>query len=243
MGLPNFCARRQRYCDWVVHLRQMGVDGVRDSCEAVISSKHCKPHTSIMKPLLTKFATAVMLATGMFALSHCGNGPVTRINAANVNPRQLAADSRAALNDLYFRNPAARTLGTSAKGILVFPSITKGGFIVGGLGGNGALIRNDGTIRDFYQTAGLSYGIQVGIQRYGYALFLMDDSAFKNLNRADGWEVGGSPSLVIVDEGIASSLTNATLNKSTYAFFFNPRGLMGGLGLQGSKITRIDPPR
>jgi lipid-binding SYLF domain-containing protein len=34
-----------------------------------------------------------------------------------------------------------------------------------------------------------------------------------------------------------------SLNKRTYAFFFNQRGLMGGLGLQGSKITRIDPPR
>ena len=59
----------------------------------------------------------------------------------------------------------------------------------------------------------------------------------------DYWEVGSSPSLVIVDEGMAASLTNATLNKSTYAFFFNQRGLMGGLGLQGSKITRIQPPR
>jgi lipid-binding SYLF domain-containing protein len=69
----------------------------------------------------------------------------------------------------------------------------------------------------------------------------MDNSAFNNINRADGWEVGSSPSLVIVDEGMASSLTTTTLNKSTYAFFFNQRGLMGGLGLQGSKITRIKP--
>ena len=170
-------------------------------------------------------------------------GPVTNLNAASVNPRQLAADSRAALNDLYRRNPAARKLGASAKGILVFPEITKGGFMVGGMGGNGALIRNDGTIRDFYQTAGASYGLQAGVQQYGYALFLMDDAAFRNINRSDGWEVGSSPSLVIVDEGMAASLTTTTLNNGTYAFFFNQRGLMGGLGLQGSKITRIHPPR
>jgi lipid-binding SYLF domain-containing protein len=194
-----------------------------------------------MQHLLTKLATAAILATGTFALSHCASGPTTNINAASVNPRQLATDSRAALNDLYRRNPAARKLGASAKGILVFPAITKGGFIVGGMGGNGALIRNDGSIRDFYQTAGLSYGLQAGIQKYGYALFLMDKSAFNNINRADGWEVGSSPSLVIVDEGMAGSLTTTTLNKSTYAFFFNQRGLMGGLGLQGSKITRIQP--
>ena len=194
-----------------------------------------------MKHTLTKLATITLIATGTLALSHCASGPVTKMNAASVNPRQLAADSRAALNNLYSSNPVARRLGTSAKGILVFPNITKGGFVVGGMGGNGALIRNDGTIRDFYETGGVSYGLQAGVQKYGYALFLMDDSAFNNLNRASGWEVGSSPSLVIVDEGMAGSLTTTTLNKSTYAFFFNQRGLMGGLSLQGSKITRIRP--
>jgi lipid-binding SYLF domain-containing protein len=196
-----------------------------------------------MKTTLTKIAAAAMFATGTLILSQCANDPVTNINAASVNPRQLAADSRASLKQLYARNPAARKLGTRAKGIIVFPEITKGGFMVGGMGGNGALIRNDGTIRDFYQTAGASYGLQAGIQKYGYALFLMDDSAFANLNRADGWEVGSSPSLVIVDEGMAASISTTTMNKSTYAFFFNQRGLMGGLGLQGSKITRIRPPQ
>lgn len=194
-----------------------------------------------MKPI-TSFFTALLLVTCSF-LTSCGNDPVTNLNAASVNPRQLAAESRSALGQLYARNTAARRMGPKAKGILVFPSIAKGGFMVGGMAGNGALIRPDGTIRDFYQTAGASYGLQAGIQKYGYALFLMDDSAFANLNRTDGWEIGSSPSLVVVDEGMSSSLTNTTLQKSTYAFFFNQRGLMGGLGLQGSKITRIQPPR
>ncbi len=196
-----------------------------------------------MKTALQKITAAALIASGSLVLSQCASGPVTNINSASVDARQLAADSRAALNDLYRRNPTARRLGSKALGILVFPEITKGGFMVGGMGGNGALIRPDGTIRDFYQTAGASYGLQAGIQQYGYALFLMDRDAFENLNRSNGWEVGGSPSLVVVDEGMATSLTTATLNKGTYAFFFNQRGLMGGLGLQGSKITRIHPPR
>lgn len=196
-----------------------------------------------MKHHIPTITSAILLLAGTLILSQCANDPVTNINAASVNPRQLAADSRAALKQLYAQNPAARKLGARAKGILVFPSITKGGFMVGGMGGNGALIRDDGTIRDFYQTAGASYGLQAGIQKFGYALFLMDSSAFANVNRADGWEVGSSPSLVVVDKGMATSLSTTTLNKNTYAFFFNQRGLMGGLGLQGSKITRIHPPR
>ena len=196
-----------------------------------------------MNSSLRNLATAAVLATSCLSLTQCGNDPVTNYNAANVNPRQLAAESRAALKKLYASNAAARRMGPKAKGILVFPNITKGGFMVGGMAGNGCLIRQDGTIRDFYQTAGASYGLQAGVQRYGYALFLMDDSAFRNLNRSAGWELGSSPSLVIVDEGMSASLSNATLQASTYAFFFDQRGLMGGLGLQGSKITRIQPPR
>ena len=196
-----------------------------------------------MNSTLRSITTATALIAGSLALSHCGNDPLTNLNAANTNPRELAAESRSALNELYRTNPAARALGAKAKGILVFPKIAKGGFMIGGMGGNGSLIRNDGTIRDFYQTAGLSYGFQAGVQEYGYALFLMDSSAFSNLNSTDGWEIGSSPSLVVVDEGMAASLSTATMNKGTYAFFFNQKGLMGGLGLQGSKITRIHPPR
>jgi lipid-binding SYLF domain-containing protein len=196
-----------------------------------------------MKLPFTRIATASLLLVGSLALSNCANGPVTNMNAASVNPTQLAADSRKALNHLYRTNPAARRLGASANAVLVFPEITKGGLMVGGMAGNGALIRSDGTIRDFYQTAGASYGLQAGIQKYGYALFLMDSAAIANINRSGGWEVGASPSLVIVDEGMTTSLSTTTVDAGTYAFFFNQRGLMGGLGLQGSKITRIDPLR
>lgn len=196
-----------------------------------------------MKSIRHHLASALLCAAPCLLLTHCGNDPITHYNAASVDARTLAGESRAALNRLYKQNPSARALGARAKGILVFPEITKGGLMVGGMAGNGALIRNDGTIRDFYQTAGASYGFQAGIQKYGYALFLMDHSAFANLNRAHGWELGSNPSLVVVDEGMAASLSTTTLNKSTYAFIFHPRGLMGGIGLQGSKITRIRPPR
>ena len=196
-----------------------------------------------MKSTIRRLATAAALVLSCTLFTHCASGPVTNLNAASVNPRELAAESRAALRKLYASNSAARRMGPKAKGILVFPNIAKGGLMLGGMAGNGSLIRPDGTIRDFYQTAGLSYGLQAGVQQYGYALFLMDDSAFANLNRSGGWELGSSPSLVIVDEGVSASLSTATLNASTYAFFFNQRGLMGGIGLQGSKITRIHPPR
>ena len=68
-------------------------------------------------------------------------------------------------------------------------------------------------------------------------------AALAYLNKSGGWELGTGPSIVVVDTGMAKSLTTITLRKDIYAFFFSQRGLMAGLGLQGSKITRITPPR
>lgn len=180
------------------------------------------------------------LATITFVPS-CATGPIAQTNAAGASSSQIASDSRAALRSLYSQNAAARSLGQRAKGVLVFPKVTKGGLMVGAQGGNGSLIRNDGSIGGYYQTAGASYGLQAGVQQYGYALFLMDDASFRNINKSSGWEVGAAPSLVVVDQGMATSLTTTTIDKGTYAFFFNQRGLMAGLGLQGTKITRINP--
>lgn len=185
------------------------------------------------------------IAAATFALipSCATNDPVTRMNASNVSGSQLSRDSRAALASLYSQNPGARALGRNARAIVVFPSITRAGFVFGGQAGNGTMFRNDGSVAGHFQTTSASWGLQAGIQNFGYALFLMDDAAIQNINRSSGWEIGLSPSLVVVDHGMASSLTTTSANRGTFAFFFDQRGLMGGLGLKGSKITRINPGR
>ena len=45
---------------------------------------------------------------------------------------------------------------------------------------------------------------------------------------------------MVLDAGAAKALTTTTAQSDVYAFIFNQRGLMAGLGLQGSKISRID---
>jgi hypothetical protein len=47
----------------------------------------------------------------------------------------------------------------------------------------------------------------------------------------------------LVDEGVARTLTTTTAQDDIYAFIFDQKGLMAGLGLQGSKITKINPGR
>jgi lipid-binding SYLF domain-containing protein len=96
-------------------------------------------------------------------------------------------------------------------------------------------------VSGYYNTTSVGYGIQAGIQKYSYALFFMDEDSLKYLHKSGGFEVGTAPSLVVVDEGIASSLSTTTLQKGIYAFLFGHKGLMGGLGLQGTKITEFTP--
>ena len=153
---------------------------------------------------------------------------------------ELARNARAALNSLLSSNPAARAAAAKAKAILVFPRIIKGGFIVAGQHGDGALLVN-GKAVGFYTTVAGSYGFQAGLQKFGYAMFFMTGSSLNYLHNSGGWEVGSAPSLVVVDTGIARSLSTTTLKKGIYVFFFNQKGLMGGLGLQGTKITEYTP--
>jgi lipid-binding SYLF domain-containing protein len=91
----------------------------------------------------------------------------------------------------------------------------------------------------YYNSVAASYGLQAGVQKFGYALFFMNDDALAYLDKSSGWELGAGPSLVVVDEGVGKSITSTTITQDVYAFIFDQRGLMGGLGIQGSKITKI----
>ena len=151
----------------------------------------------------------------------------------------LERNSRSALNKLVAKMPTAKTLNGKAVAVLVFPSITKAGFVVGGQYGEGVLWRG-GKAVGYYSTAGASYGLQAGAQKYGYAMFFMNENALSALNTAEGFEVGVGPSVVLVDEGMAKSLTTTTAQNDIYALIFGQTGLMAGVGIQGNKITRIN---
>jgi lipid-binding SYLF domain-containing protein len=122
----------------------------------------------------------------------------------------------------------------------VFPELTKAGLGVGGQYGEGALLKK-GSAAAYYKTTGASVGLQAGAQKYGYAMFFMNAKALEQLNKANGFEVGIGPSLVVVDEGMAKTTTTTTMKDDIYAFVFGQKGLMAGLGIQGNKITQITP--
>jgi lipid-binding SYLF domain-containing protein len=144
----------------------------------------------------------------------------------------------AALRQLIAGNQAARLLNEKAVAVLIFPKIVKVGFLLGGAYGEGVLLQGDKTL-GYYNSAAASYGLQAGVQWFGYALFFMKDDALKYLDSSQGFEIGLGPSVVVVDQGMAKKFSSTTLTQEVYAFIFGQNGLMAGLGIEGSKITKI----
>lgn len=151
---------------------------------------------------------------------------------------ELDAESKRVFEKLIAEVPAARALNARALAVLVFPSITKAGFMVGGQYGEGVLWKRGKPVA-YYNTAGASYGLQAGAQKYGYAMFFMTKKGLEGLDATKGFEVGVGPSVVVVDQGMAKSMTSTTITDDVYAFIFGQKGLMAGVGIQGNKITKI----
>lgn len=160
------------------------------------------------------------------------------MSAGAATSQDLDNDSQQALQKLYKANPFAERLSREAKAVLVFPTIVKAGFVFGGSYGEGELIKG-GAVAGYYNTVSGSWGLQIGAQSYGYIVFLMTDSAVKYLDESHGWEIGVGPTVVMVDEGVAKNLSTSTLKDDAYAFIFGQQGLMAGVSIEGSKISRI----
>ena len=154
--------------------------------------------------------------------------------------RTITRDARAALTKLYKQTPGSKALADKAVGVLVFPNIVKGGFIIAGQYGDGALMKADRPIA-YYRSLAASYGFQAGAQAFGYVLFFMDNDSLAYLDKSAGFELGSGPSLVVLDSGFGKNLSTTTIQKGIYAYIFDQKGLMGGMGIQGTKITKINP--
>jgi lipid-binding SYLF domain-containing protein len=178
---------------------------------------------------------AVALTLGILTVNPCRTGVAWAASA-----HEIDRSAAQVLATLYKKMPDAKVLADKAVAVLVFPSIVKAGFIIGGQFGDGALRKYGKTVA-YYRSVAASYGLQAGVQEFGYVLFFMDEASVQYLDNSDGWELGSGPSLVVLDEGFGKALSTTTLQKGVYAFIFNQKGLMGGIGLQGSKITKINP--
>ena len=190
----------------------------------------CPPENTLMNRTMTS-AIAAMAAIV---------APIAAPSAHAASAAQIAADGQAALRHLEAREPRARFYAHHARAVLVFPSIFKAGLVFGGEGGNGVLLV-DGRPVGFYNIAGGSWGLQIGAEKFSYALFFMNDNALRYLRKSDGWAIGTGPSVAIINKGAAAAADSTTIAKDVYALPFHEKGLMADLTLQGTKISPNHP--
>lgn len=170
-------------------------------------------------------ASAAALAAGP-AFARAGSDP------------GLEGEAKASLQKLLGENEAARVVNSKAKGVLVFPKVTKAGLVFGGQFGKGVL-KVGKKVDGYYESVGGSWGLQAGVKTFSYALFFTTSAALERLKGSSGWELGADPNVVIVDEGAAKRITTTTVRDGVYAFVFGQQGLMAGVSLEGTKITRV----
>lgn len=136
----------------------------------------------------------------------------------------------------------AKELLSIAKGILVFPSVYKAGFVVGGEYGEGAL-RVGGKTVDYYSTAAASFGLQLGAQSKTLILVFIREDALAAFRNSEGWKVGVDGSVALLTVGAGGAIDTETIKDPIVGFVFGQKGLMGNLTLEGAKMTRITKER
>jgi lipid-binding SYLF domain-containing protein len=159
-----------------------------------------------------------------------------RANAAS-GP-EIDASARATLAEFFREVWSARDLANQATAILIFPTVVKAGFGVGGEYGEGVLHIRGKTVA-FYNIISGSIGFQLGAQARSVIIMFMTDAALAGFQRTDGWRVGLDGSVAIITVGAGGAIDTNTIRSPVIGFIFDQKGLMYNLTLEGSKITRI----
>jgi lipid-binding SYLF domain-containing protein len=151
---------------------------------------------------------------------------------------EIEANVNATLR-LFFREVlSSRELANKAVGILVFPTVVKAGFGIGGEYGEGALhIR--GRTAAYYNIISASIGFQLGAQARSVIIMFMTDEALASFQRTDGWKIGVDGSVAIITIGAGGQIDSNSVRSPVIGFIFDQKGLMYNLTLEGSKISRI----
>ena len=151
---------------------------------------------------------------------------------------EIEADVQSVLKDFYYLSLGNKELVEKASGVLVFPSVIKAGFVVGGQYGEGALQINGATV-DYYSTASASIGIQLGAQARAEIILFMDKAALEKFRASDGWNAGVDGSIAVIDTGAGKGVSTESVKEPIIAFILLNKGLMANFSFEGSKFSKI----
>ena len=188
--------------------------------------------SSILRTLALATVAGSVLLTACTTTGEKDTAPKPSARAA------LDADVNAALNRLYKVSPDAREMVAKSAGVLVFPSVVGGSFVVGGEYGRGALLQH-GRIQGYYSLGAGSLGWQIGAQSKTIIYVFNTSDALQKFLSSEGWVAGVDATVAVAHIGANGSIDTETAKQPVVGFVMSNAGLEAGVSLQGSKITKI----
>ncbi|CAB3755707.1 BPSL1445 family SYLF domain-containing lipoprotein [Paraburkholderia solisilvae] len=185
--------------------------------------------------------TPVLAASGALALAACTTTPPSSEGSPDANAgrrRTIDADIDATMTRLYETVHGSRELVGKAQGVLVFPSVIAAGFWIGGQYGQGAL-RVGTQTNGYYSIAAASFGLQIGAQSKAVILLFMTQAALDDFVHSQGWAAGVDATVALVKIGANGNVDTSTAMSPVEAIVMTNAGLMAGVSLEGSKISRL----
>jgi lipid-binding SYLF domain-containing protein len=182
--------------------------------------------------LVPALLSMLLVMTGCTVTSPGGQNPDTR--RQNIN---AGVDN--ALTELYRQVPGSQAMVANARGVLVFPAVLSAGFVFGASSGEGAM-REGGKTTGFYRQTGGSWGLQVGAQSQAVYILFMTQEALDSFNRSSGWTAGANATVTMLNAGANANANTSTVQQPVVGYVLSNGGLMAGLTLDGTRISRLD---
>ncbi|HEX5152341.1 MAG TPA: hypothetical protein VFW07_12895 [Parafilimonas sp.] len=173
------------------------------------------------KTKLVKLALLIFVA---YLLPHS-------IRAQDQDAEKLISESDKAKTEFIKTDPSMATLFESSYGYVIFPKIGKGGFIVGGSGGDGILYEKGKSI-GVVKTGQVTIGAQIGGQAYREVIFFENQDALGRM-KASKMEFSSQLSAVAVKSGVSK---NAKYTDGVAVFTQDLGGLMAEATVGGQKF-------
>ncbi|WP_049974336.1 lipid-binding SYLF domain-containing protein [Azospirillum sp. B4] len=137
----------------------------------------------------------------------------------------------------------ARDLMRRAKGVLIVPQLIKGGFFVGGEGGDAVLLTRgpsgEFSYPAFYTLGSASFGLQIGVEQAELVMFIMSDKALNSVLQ-DEFKIGAQAGLAIVTLGSTAEAATPTSLNGDIIVWSSASGAYAGLTLNGSVLKPRD---
>lgn len=173
-------------------------------------------------------------------------GPGTSIADDAQDARQLVDKARLTFESFMADKdfgPSVRSLMKRAKGVLIYPQVLKGAFLVGVSGGSGVLLTRDAKAGKwggpaFYTIGEASFGLQAGGQAAEVVLVALTDrgvTALLSTSAKLGADVGVA--LGPVGAGAEAATANLSADLVSYA---RAQGLFAGISLEGAVVAARD---